>query len=321
MADLLGIHHITAICSDPQPNVDFYTKVLGLRLVKVTVNFDAPDTYHLYYDTAFGGPGGILTFFPWPGAPRGVVGAGEVTTIAYRIPQQSGSFWQLRLAANGIDVRTDAVDGPSGESRRLTFSDPDGMRLALVEGPTTTHDVVWTASPVPIEHAIERFSGVTMSLPTLPASVALLRNVLGATVLTEKEQGAAVIIGAAGAQAHLDLVTAASSRRGALAAGSVHHIAYRTANDADQLEWRSTLARNRMTVTPVQDRNYFHSIYFREPSGVLYEIATDPPGFAIDEPADHLGERLMLPAQYESIRSRLQAALPPLRLASGKMLF
>ena len=242
-----GIHHVTAICRDPQPNADFYAGVLGLRLVKRTVNFDDPTTYHLYYGDALGRPGTILTFFPWPGAPRGTRGVGQATAVAFAVPSGALDGWIERLAERAVEFDAMGLERRVAARERFRYEAPGG------------------------------------------------------------EPGAFV-----------DVVCAPGLRRGRIAAGTIHHVAFRAASDADQAKWRARLAGAGMNVTPVMDRRYFRSIYFREPGGVLFEIATDPPGFALDERPEALGTGLMLPEWLEPRRAYIEERLPRLRLSDPR---
>lgn len=285
VGSILGIHHVTAMAGDAQRNVDFYTGVLGLRLVKQTVNFDDPGTYHLYYGDGLGRPGTILTFFPWPGGFKGRTGLGQVTETLLAVPAGSLPYWHGRLS----EARA-LVTGGEGDTVR--FTDPDGMRFRLVEedGPGEGY------GPVLGEYAIKRIQSVELGSAKPEATTALVRDTLGV---------------ADAATLSPDLATLG---RGAMGPGAVHHVAFRVADDETQLAWQKRLSDLGFHVTPVQDRNYFHSIYFREPGGVLFEIATDPPGFAADEPAETLGESLKLPEWLEPHRATIEAALPPLRV-------
>ncbi len=311
---IAGLHHVTAIASDPQQNLDFYTETLGLRLVKRTVNFDDPNTYHFYFGDDTGTPGTILTFFPWAGAARGSLGSGETSATAFRVPESSLSYWQDRLTAAHVPVEE---AGTRFGSRVLRFSDPDGMRLEIVG----VHDGGMTTAPrtsdVPAEHAIRGFDGVTLT----ERSAERTASVLDAMGLRKTgEDGNRIRFSAAGAGPgnHVDLLIDPNAGYGRLGAGSVHHIAFRAADDAEQLEWRNEVAAMGLHATTVRDRTYFHSIYFREPGGVLFEIATDPPGFALDEPAETLGESLKLPTWLEENRPAIERALPPIELAHRK---
>ncbi len=310
-----GIHHVTAIASDPQANVDFYTGVLGLSLVKVTVNYDDPQTYHLYYGDELGRPGSILTFFPWPGAPGGRKGIGQVTVTAFAIPEASLAFWTERLKARGI-----AFTGPSGrfEEEVIALQDPDGLHLELV----TSGDRVGTASrqggTVPAEHAIQRFQGVTMAVEGYEQTAGLLTATMGLRDVAAKGNRFRYTVGEEGTQSFVDLLCLPSGPIGRVAVGTVHHIAWRTTDEEAQRAWRATIAQLGYNVTPIIDRTYFQSIYFREPGGVLFEIATDPPGFSVDEPPNQLGRRLTLPSWLDSTRGEVATTLPVLRGPEGR---
>jgi glyoxalase family protein len=315
---LAGIHHVTAIASDPADNLDFYSQVLGQRLVKKTVNFDDPGTYHLYYGDGHGQPGSIMTFFPWPGARRGRVGAGQASMTSYAVPRGSLVFWQQHLERQGVSFEQ---PGERFGDRRLVLRDPDGLRLELIETDIdpVSDGAVWSGSPgseIASEFAIRGFRGVVLSQPAGSGTFEFLSQVLGFAKVAE--DGTTVryrIDGAASSDPErmagvLDVET--SSDYGSPGAGTVHHVAFRVANDESEQEWRRYLAAAGYHVSPVMDRQYFHSIYFREPGGVLFEIATDPPGFAIDEPLESLGTELKLPAALESSRERIEAVLPVL---------
>jgi glyoxalase family protein len=306
-----GIHHITAMAGDPQRNLDFYTAVLGLRLVKLTVNFDDPGTYHFYFGNEKGTPGSILTFFPWPDARRGVVGSGHVTAITFAIPTGSVAYWRSRLSEHG--VRVDDT-GERFSETVLAIADPDGLPLELVASAHADPASAWQGAPVDREHAICGFHSATLSEEGYEQTARLLTDTMGFSLVGNEGNRFRFQTGDGGAAAMVDVLCTPAGRVGRLGTGTVHHIAWRTPDDAQQLQWRSELARDGYNVTPVVDRNYFHSIYYREPGGVLFEIATDPPGFAIDESPEHLGERLMLPQQYESQRSALERVLPSLTL-------
>lgn len=310
-----GIHHITAIAGDPQRNLDFYTTVLGLRLVKLTVNFDDPGTYHFYFGNDKGTPGSILTFFPWPDAPRGVVGSGHVTAITFAVPTGSLAYWRSRLSAHGVKVND---EGERFGEMVLAISDPDGLPLEIVASPQADPSSAWTDAPVDREHAICGFHSATLSEEGYEQTARLLTDTMGFSLVGSEGNRFRYQAGGGGAGATVDVLCTPAGRVGRLGTGTVHHIAWRTPDDAQQLQWRSELVRLGYNVTPVIDRNYFHSIYYREPGGVLFEIATDPPGFAIDEPQEHLGERLMLPREYESQRPTLERVLPSLTLPTAR---
>jgi glyoxalase family protein len=295
-----GIHHVTAIAGDPQPNVDFYAGVLGLRLVKQTVNFDDPSTYHLYYGDAAGSPGTILTFFPYgsQGTLRGRRGTGQTTAISFGVAAGSLKDWQHRLQARGFHV-----DGPKerfGESY-IAFDDPDGLPLEFVGNISD--------NPEPTA-----FHSVTLSESNSAATADLLTTQLGYQIIgTEGDRTRYAARSEAPARI-IDVLEQPGTPRGSVARGSVHHVAFRTASSEEQLGWRGRLTAAGHHVTPVMEREYFESIYFREPGGVLFEIATDPPGFAIDEAFDELGTSLKLPPWLEPQRSRIESTLPKLRV-------
>lgn len=308
MQPIQGLHHITAFAKDPQRNVDFYHNGLGQRLVKTTVNFDDPGTYHLYYGDEVGTPGTIMTFFPWPRAARGVRGNGEVGASAYTIGAESLDYWRKRLVDFGAPV--------SSEETRfgydvLTFDDPDGMSLELIVSDDPATFQFWEEGPVPAAHALRGFHGVTLWLAEAEPTAALLTEQMGYEFVGQEEnrwrfKGSSNNIGM-----YLDLLIDPKRPSGRMGAGSVHHIAFRTRDDTEQLEYQQSLSRAGFGVTPVRDRQYFHSIYFRSPGGVLFEVATDAPGFAIDEPVEALGQSLKLPPWLESQRANIERALPP----------
>ena len=306
-----GLHHVTAIAGEPQPNIDFYTGVLGLRLVKLTVNFDDPTTYHLYYGDGQGHPGTILTFFPWPGAMRGRIGTGQLTVTSFAAPEKSLPYWRERLRKRAVpfeDARSDF-----GEEL-LYLNDPDGLQLELVSTANAEPDRVWERGPVPTEHGIRGFHRVTISENGYERTASLLTDTLGFRQIGKQGNRFRYALADGSPGTIVDLVCAPEGRPGRVAVGTVHHVAWRTASDQEQIQWRNTLARLEYDVTPIIDRQYFHSIYFREPGGVLFEIATDPPGFLTDESVDRLGSSLKLPAWLEKSRSELQQLLPPIKL-------
>jgi glyoxalase family protein len=296
-----GIHHLTAIASDPQENLDFYAGVLGLRLVKRTVNFDDPGTYHLYYGDESGRPGSLITFFPWPGLQRGRIGPPQVTTIAFAVPKASLGFWRERLALADIH-HADAGDDA------IALIDPDGLSLQLVADPNG--GAGWGGGPVPAAHAVRGIHSATIDVGRAAGTAGVLRQALGFS----EDRGGTRFLGREGAPGRIvEMRERRGAHTGQMGAGVVHHIAFRARDDAEQAEWAKALREARIAATPVQDRQYFHSIYFHEPAGVLFEIATDPPGFALDEPLESLGMALKLPPWLEPIRARIEQALPPLR--------
>ena len=308
-----GIHHVTAIAGRPSVNVDFYTRTLGLRFVKKTVNFDDPGTYHFYYGNEDGAPGTILTFFPWEHAASGRGGVGRTHTTAFRVPAQSIAFWTHRLVEAG--VKHEAPVKRFGETV-LDFSDPDGMRLALVGVAGAEAVPAWSSGGIPAEHAIRGFHGVTLLLDEAGPTGAILTDVLG--FKEAGRDGAHVRFKADSAMGGLvDIREAKGFPPGRMGRGSVHHVAFRAASDAEQAE----MARKLMEVhglhpTGQKDRQYFRSIYFREPGGILFEIATDEPGFTVDEPLATLGTDLKLPRFLEPKRKQLEAILPSLEVAA-----
>jgi len=309
-----GIHHITAIAGAPRPNVDFYCGLLGLRLVKKTVNFDDTGTYHLYYGDELGRPGTILTFFPYPNAVPGRAGKAMAVATAYSIKERSLEFWMERFADEGHSFDLDDRFG----QRLLGFDDPDGLRLELIANDDLTAidgDVsVEDDGPGPREHALRGFHSCTIALADPRQTLRLLTNTFGWTEVGEENGRVRVRAAPAPHGALVDLVR--SEERGRGGAGTIHHIAFRARGDEEQLRWRETLLSMGFDVTDVQDRFYFHSIYFREPGGVLFEIATDGPGFTRDEDRALLGTGLKLPpwlqAQRPQIEKRLvELAAPP----------
>lgn len=305
-----GIHHVTAIASDPQRNVDFYTRVFGLRLVKQTVNFDAPHIWHLYYGDEQGNPSSILTFFPWPGVTKGRSGSGLVTTTSFSVPPESMGFWHGRAKALGIETAPSQL---LGDSEVLTMFDYDGMRLELV---ATEGDVRsgWDGvADIPAEHAIRGLHAVTLSEQLLDPTASMLTELLGMELSGETSSAAEFAMGDGSSGSRVS-VSAGSQERGLQAGGTVHHVAFSAPNLETMELWQQQLASAGVQVTQVMDRQYFKSIYFREPGGVLFEIATDDPGFATDEPLLELGRKLKLPPWLEPTRAQIEANLPPIRL-------
>lgn len=300
----MGIHHITAIVGHPQENVDFYAGVLGLRLVKQTVNFDDPGTYHLYFGDEGGKPGTIITFFPWAGARQGTIGAGQVGVTSYVVPKGAMEFWEKRLEKFNVAFTRMERFG----EYYLEFDDPHGLHLEIVEreeGELNT----WSFGDVTPEVAIKGFGGATL-LSTQPNKTAeLLGKVMGLE-LVGKEGDFARYRSTAELGNIIDLKLTTIGR-GQMGVGTVHHIAWRAIDDEDQLDWQEYIATNGYGVTPVRDRNYFNAIYFKEHGEILFEIATDPPGFAHDESQEAMGENLMLPLQYEPQREKIEQVLLP----------
>jgi glyoxalase family protein len=310
-AGLLGIHHVTAIAGAPQQNVEFYAGILGLRLVKQTVNYDDPGTYHLYFGDALGRPGTILTFFPWPGAPRGRHGVGQASVVSFSVPPDSLGFWEDHLRSH--EVAVERLESPFDEPI-LEFSDPDGLHLELVADPRTDLGHPWTDAPVPVSQAIRGFHSVALLEHTYNDTDALLTGVLGFHLAKKVGHRRRYVVGDGGLATWVDIVTAPDAPPGRVAVGTVHHVAWRTPDEEAQQGWRRKLIEETLSITPVRDRQYFKSIYFREPGGVLFEIATNSPGFAVDESPDALGTQLKLPPWLEPQREVLTARLPKLHV-------
>ncbi len=306
-----GLHHVTAIAGDPQRNLDFYHGVLGLRLVKQTVNFDAPDTYHLYFGDEVGSPGSIMTFFPAPGAPSGRHGAGQATTTGFSVPSTALGWWDERLRRLGVEV---LAREERGDEDVLALSDPDGLRLELVADARGDTRTPWEAGPVPAEVAIRGLSHVTLTEHHRDRTAAHLTEQLGFRVDAEHGHRTRFVTGQGAVGQRVDVLARPDAPRGLVAAGTVHHIAWRAPERATQERWRAALAESGVDLTPIVDRQYFTSIYFREPGGVLFEIATDTPGFATDEVVAELGRELRLPPWLEPQRERIAASLPALAL-------
>lgn len=307
--NLLGLHHITAIAGEPRRNVDFYTRVLGLRLVKKTVNFDDPSTYHLYYGDSVGTPGSILTFFPWAGIAKGRPGTGQVYATSFSVPAGSLEFWFQRLKAAHVQIN--GADTRWGEEV-LRFTDPDGLVLELIATAESDPRQPWTHPEILVEHGIRGFHAVTLAVNHDAPTLALLTQAMGYRQIASEAGRTRLTTGEGGPGTYVDVLVDPSLPRGLQGAGTVHHVAFRTPDDDAQAADLAAVRSLGLHVSPVMDRNYFHSIYYREPAGILFEIATDPPGFAVDESVETLGEKLMLPAQYESRRAEIEATLPAL---------
>ncbi|MEK8129519.1 ring-cleaving dioxygenase [Paenibacillus filicis] len=308
-----GIHHITAFARDPQANVDFYAGVLGLRLVKQTINFDAPEVYHLYFGNESGSPGTIITFFPSPGSPKGRIGGGQVGITSYAVPVGSLSFWEQRLA--GFGIQTQQVER-FGETY-LQFTDNEGLNLELVER-SEGEPSSWSFDGLTPDQAIKGFGGAVLYSVKPAATMDALQHVLG--LEREGEDSGYARFQASGDIGNVIDVPLAAAEWGTGGAGTVHHIAWRAQDFEDHARWQALVAEKGYRPTSIIDRQYFNAIYFREGGGILFEIATDPPGFANDEPAESLGETLMLPEWYEPHRAQIQAGLRPIqvRVVEGK---
>lgn len=302
-----GIHHVTAMCGDPQANVDFYSGLLGLRMVKVNVNMDDPTTYHLYYGDAKGSPGTAMTFFPWPNVPRGVTGRGHVAATAFAVPVGSLEFWRARIPQATEFTRF----GQPG----LAFTDPDGLHIELIE--SEDERTPWEGNGVAAGHAITGFHSVTLWSDDSAETTSLLTEEMGFRLLQEEDGRQRYAVGEGDAHQLVDVADSSGRPRGRMGIGTHHHVAFRVADDEAQAEISASLSEAGLGVTSVQERFYFRSVYFREPGHILFEIATDEPGFTADEPVEHLGERLTLPPWFESKRGQIEAALPKFTTPNG----
>ena len=309
---ITGLHHVTAIASDPQRTLDFYVGLLGLRFVKRTVNFDDPTSYHFYFGDARGTPGTILTFFAWPGARRGIRGTGQIEAPAFAIPPNSVGYWLDRFKEHHVPAeKTLARFG----EEVLRFADPDGLAIELIASISSAGFEPWADSTVPVEHSLRGFHGVSIALEGYEQTAKLLTETFGYRLVEQLNNRFRLAASReAGAGRIVDLLCTPDGSPGRVAAGSVHHIAFRARDDAEQLVWRERLVDLGYNVTPVIDRTYFHSIYFREPGGVLFEIATDPPGFTLDESLEELGNHLRLPPWLEPTRSQVEEVLPAIKV-------
>jgi glyoxalase family protein len=304
---ILGIHHITAIAGDAKRNFNFYTKVLGLRFIKRTVNFDDPQTYHFYFGDEHGNPGSILTFFPWGSAVRqGRRGAGMATEIGYSVPEGSFDFWIKRFEANNVIYNKPAER--FGE-KYLTFLDPDGLKLELIIPATPDNRKAYETDEVKADAATKGFYNTTLTLNNIQATAKILTDIFGYKLTAQEGNRYRYTTDAIDTANVIDLVEIPTEQHGLGANGTVHHVAFRVKDDATQMALRQKIVDMGLQITPQIDRNYFHSLYFREPGGVLFEIATDNPGFTVDEPLEELGKNLKLPAQYESQRKAIEAHL------------
>jgi glyoxalase family protein len=304
-----GLHHVTAIATNPQTNLDFYTRVLGLRLVKKTVNFDDPGTYHFYFGDEVGSPGTVITFFPWPGALRGSRGTGQIESTAFAVPTESIGFWLEHLRRH--QVLAERADERFGEPV-IRLRDPDGLQLELIGTAGTGPGKPWTQGGVPPEAAIRRFRSVSAALEGYERTARLLTEMFSYRLVQQDGNRFRFAPVGKGTVDVVDLICMPDSHPGQVGAGSVHHIAFRVPNDAEQQEWRSRLVEAGLNVSPVMDRDYFHSIYFRELGGILFEIATEPPGFTADETLEQLGQKLKLPKRLEPHRAQIERLLPKL---------
>ena len=307
---ILGLHHITAIAGNAQANYDFYTKVLGLRMVKKTVNFDDPETYHFYYGNENGEAGTILTFFPWEGIGKGRTGIGMATEIGYAVPAGSFDFWENRFKELKVSV-SEKVER-FGEIY-LPFTDPDGLNITLVIPATSDERKPWETNDVKKENATKGFHNVTLSLKKIEPTAKILTNVFGYRLLSQEGKRYRFITDAVANAAIVDLLEEPDGKRGLSQAGTNHHVAFRVKDENIQMAFRDKISDMGLSITPKINRDYFFSLYFREPGGVLFEIATDNPGFTVDEPLAELGSHLKLPRQYEPSRAKIEKILPVLK--------
>lgn len=307
---ILGLHHITAIAGDAQGNYDFYTRVLGLRLVKKTVNFDDPQTYHFYYGDKKGTPGSILTFFPWPGAKKGKNGAGMATEIGYTVPEESLEFWQLRL--DKYNVPHEAISKKFDE-KCLALQDPDGLNLSLIESGPRDDRTSWQSGDIDANYTIKGFHSVTLTLNDPKPTAELLTEIFGYEYIETEKNSYRYRTSAVDNAAIVDIEVDPEADMGRNSVGTNHHVAFRVKDEKTQMEFRNQILDKGFEVTEKINRDYFYSIYFREPGGILFEIATDNPGFATDESVEELGKKLQLPNRYEAIRSQIEKILPPIK--------
>jgi glyoxalase family protein len=307
--NIQGIHHITAIAGNAQRNYDFYTKVLGLRMVKKTVNFDDPGTYHFYFGNENGTPGTILTFFPWQGIQQGRTGTGMATEIGYSVPEGSLEFWKDRFSQFNVQHGTTAER--LGELY-LPFQDPDGLKLSLIVPKKTDNRQPWETADVKASNATKGFHSITLTLKSIKGTADILTEVFGYTLLEQEGNRYRYITANIENAAIVDLIEAPQEERGVVAGGTNHHVAFRVTNDDVLMTFREKILQRGINITPKINRDYFFSLYFREPGGVLFELATDNPGFTVDEPLDKLGTSLKLPVQYQPMRAEIEKALPEL---------
>ena len=308
VASIPGIHHVTCITGDVQKCVDFYVSVLGLRFVKKSINQDLPDTYHIYFGDYLGTPGTAMTFFGWPTWPQQRTGTGQVTTVSFQVPSGSLGFWSNRLKQLDVDHRMIS----RFESDALVLHDADGIEIELVAQAANERWAPWPESPIDAEHAIRGFHSVTLTLAEMAATFNLLTTAMGFRMVSQEGNRTRFETGAGGPHAILDVIESPEGPEGEESIGTVHHVAWRTSDAETQKTWREQLMSVGRNVTPVIDRWYFKSIYYREPGGVLFEIATDGPGFTVDEPPEKLGSTLSLPPWFQVRRDRLDETLPPI---------
>jgi glyoxalase family protein len=305
---ILGLHHITAIADNAKRNLDFYTKVLGVRLVKKTVNFDDPGTYHFYFGNEEGTPGTILTFFPWEGIGKGTNGSGMATHIGYSVPKGSLEFWKNHLQSLNVATEEGEIFG----EKMISFKDPDGLQLQLIEPLSKDNRKVWTTDDIKDENALRGFHNVTLTLTKADPTIKVLTDILGYDLQKQEGERYRLATDAIDTANLVDIIENDKIPAGRNAAGTNHHIAFRVKDDNVLMEYREKALSAGLSITPKINRDYFYSLYFREPGGVLFEIATDNPGFTVDEPLNELGTNLKLPVQYEGMREKIEGVLPNL---------
>ncbi|HEU4799195.1 MAG TPA: ring-cleaving dioxygenase [Gemmatimonadales bacterium] len=311
MSGITGLHHVTAISGDAQENLDFYVGVMGMRLVKRSVNQDSPGTYHLFYADAEGSPGTDLTFFPWPDLPRGRKGAGITVEVALAVPSGSLDFWRERLAGAGITTSEPVV---RFSEETLLFEDPHGLSVALVATGDPRDSTPWAESPVPPRYQVRGLHVTRLVTRDLTATTQFIMGAMGYVRHAEEDGWHRFAVNGGGSGKWLDLREDREAPRGTWGVGSVHHVAFRVPDDSTELAVRGDIEEFRRNPTPVIDRFWFKSVYFKEPGGALFEIATDGPGFAVDESMESLGETLVLPPWLEPQRAEIEAALPKVRV-------
>ncbi|HEY6978993.1 MAG TPA: ring-cleaving dioxygenase [Chitinophagaceae bacterium] len=311
---ITGIHHVTALAGDPQKNLDFYCGILGVRLVKKTVNFDAPEVYHFYYGDETGQPGTILTFFPYKDIAQGRHGKGMLNTTCFSVPSASMNYWLERLKKFAVNYKS-PVERFENEAA-VYFEDPDGLGLELIFNDTDTRPG-FTYGHIPLEYSIKGFYNVEIWEEGYERTAAVLTEQMDHTLVAEKGNRFRFAATASPGN-YIDILCSPESLRGLSGGGTIHHIAFATPDSQTQLQARERIIKRMLNPTPVLDRQYFTSVYFREPGGVLFEIATSGPGFTIDESKEHLGETLKLPSWYETYRNQIEQAVIPVSFKPGE---
>ncbi len=306
---ILGLHHITAIAANAKQNLDFYTKVLVQRLVKKTVNFDDPGTYHFYFGDEVGTPGSILTFFPWEGVRKGHNGTGMATGIGYSVPKDSLDFWAGRFKE--FNIKHEEIEERFGE-KFLHFQDPDGLKIDFIVPENEDKRKPWETNEITKAVATKGFHSVTLTLKNLTPTAKILTDILGYKLLKQEGNRYRFVTDAIESASIVDIIEAPNLPPGVNSAGTNHHVAFRVKDEDIQMEFREKILSKGLNITPKIDRDYFFSLYFREPGGVLFELATENPGFDKDEPVSELGTHLKLPKQYESARAEIEKVLPEL---------